>query len=94
MAAVEPPDGPLSRDRIVRANRDRAIGARRQFQQVVIDVRLPVQQRSHVTCPRKLFPFCASAKAFLETPMADCPVTDEEIEAVHGVQLVLRELAG
>jgi hypothetical protein len=26
--------------------------------------------------------------------MADCPVTDEEIEAVHGVQHVLRELAG
>ena len=80
VAAVDPPDRPLSRRRIEGSQRGGTISAVRQFNQIVVHIAEAAKDRAHFACPAKRVPVRVAREPLAQPSMADIPAPEEEIE--------------
>ena len=82
VAAVEPPDRPLVRVGVERAERDRPVRAGGQLEDVVVDVAGPTEERPGDRGALELFPLVVVGEALLEAAVMDPPRAHVEVEVV------------
>ncbi|MCY0154327.1 hypothetical protein OEG86_21180 [Hoeflea alexandrii] len=95
IALVKPPDRPKPGGLVIGPQSHGAIGAAREFDEVVLEIAIAAQHRARRTGAVELVPHIAARKAHGQTAVANEPVAKHEIEiAANIVRHGLLPMAG
>src|SRR5688572_17275359 len=83
IALIEPPDQPLSRLGVERADGDGAIGSGGQLNDIVVDVALAAERRPVDAGAGEFLPLGAAGKARFQPAMPDVPASDQEVPVMQ-----------
>src|SRR4029453_11818527 len=86
---IDPPNGPLFFRPIKSAERPPTISAGRKIEEILIHVPSPAENLLHDAPTFELDPVVITSKSFLQTPVMNTPVSNQEIEIVGAFHVIL-----